>query len=57
LKAYAPRGVIHSVADGKIEDTGPLNLKRMATIDDETPNACMDFMDKQAKAGKPFFAG
>jgi arylsulfatase len=27
----------------------------METIDDETSNACMDFMEKQVKAGKPFF--
>src|SRR5579871_5886773 len=39
LKVYNPRGVIHSFADGKIEDTGPLNMKRMETIDDETSNA------------------
>ena len=25
LKAYNPRGVLHTFADGKIEDTGPLN--------------------------------
>jgi arylsulfatase len=55
LKVYNPRGVIHSFADGKIEDTGPLNMKRMETIDDETSNAAMDFMDRQTKAGKPFF--
>ena len=34
-KRYGPRGVIHSTADGKIEDTGPLTKKRMETIDDE----------------------
>lgn len=55
LKAYNPRGVIHSYADGKIEDTGPLNIKRMETIDDETSNAAMGFIDKQVKASKPFF--
>src|SRR6476619_2651724 len=32
---FGPRGVIHSWADGKIEDTGPLTMKRMETIDDE----------------------
>jgi arylsulfatase len=51
-KVYNPRGVIYSYADGKIEDTGPLNIKRMETIDDETSNAAMDFMDRQVKAGK-----
>jgi arylsulfatase A-like enzyme len=55
LKIYNPRGVIHSFADGKIEDTGPLNIKRMETIDDETSNAAMDYMEKETKAGKPFF--
>src|SRR6266478_1539970 len=36
VKTQSPRGVLHSFADGKIEDTGPLNRKRMETIDDET---------------------
>jgi arylsulfatase A-like enzyme len=54
-KKYGPRGVIKSSADGKIEDTGPLTKKRMETIDDETSNAAVDFMQRQAKAGKPFF--
>ncbi len=51
----APRGVLHSFADGKIEDTGPLNSKRMETIDDETTQAAIDFITKQRNAGKPFF--
>jgi arylsulfatase len=55
LKVYNPRGVIHSYADGKIEDTGPLTVKRMQTVDDETTKACMDFIAKQAGAGTPFF--
>jgi len=55
LKGYAPRGVMHSFADGKIEDTGPLSRKRMETIDDETTAAAIDFMKKQVAAGKPFF--
>src|SRR5277367_1405908 len=55
LKFYNPRGVIHSFADGKIEDTGPLTKKRMETVDDETTKACMDFITKQSKAGTPFF--
>jgi len=54
-KKFGPRGVIKSSADGKIEDTGPLTKKRMETIDDETSAAAMDFMDRQTKAGKPFF--
>ena len=56
LKAYNPRGVIHSYADGKIEDTGALTTKRMESIDDETTKACSDFITKQANAGTPFFA-
>ncbi|MEZ5580767.1 MAG: sulfatase-like hydrolase/transferase [Candidatus Competibacteraceae bacterium] len=55
LKSYNPRGVIHSFADGKITDMAPLNKKRMETIDDETTAACMDFIDRQVKAQKPFF--
>src|SRR5215472_11991171 len=54
-KRFGPRGVIHSYADGKIEDTGPLTAKRMETIDDEFTDAAIAWMDKQAKAGKPFF--
>ncbi|MGH6940560.1 arylsulfatase [Hypericibacter sp.] len=54
-KKYGPRGVIRSFADGRIEDTGPLTRKRMETIDDETVDAAMDFIDRQVKANKPFF--
>ncbi|HEY7293082.1 MAG TPA: arylsulfatase [Vicinamibacterales bacterium] len=50
-----PRGVLHSFADGRIQDTGPLNRKRMETIDDETTSAAIDFMTRQKNAGKPFF--
>ncbi len=54
-KKFGPRGVIKSSADGTIEDTGPLTKKRMETIDDETVNAAIDFMERQTKAGKPWF--
>jgi arylsulfatase len=54
-KKYGPRGVIRSFSDGRIEDTGPLTRKRMETIDDETVNAAMDYIDRQVKANKPFF--
>ncbi len=54
-KRFGPRGVIKSSAGGKIEDTGPLTKKRMETIDDETTNAAADFIERQVKAGKPFF--
>jgi arylsulfatase len=66
-----PRGVIHSWAtdadddavDGRfgrrgkqrIEDTGPLTKKRMETIDDDTTEACIDFIKRQNQAGTPFF--
>ncbi|MGQ0593772.1 MAG: arylsulfatase [Gammaproteobacteria bacterium] len=55
VKATSPRGVIHSFADGKIEDTGALNTKRMETIDDETTAAAQAFIKKQVEADKPFF--
>lgn len=54
-KKFGPRGVIHSYADGKIEDTGPLTVKRMETVDDEFADAAISWMDKQAKSNKPFF--
>jgi arylsulfatase len=54
-KKFGPRGVIHSYADGKIEDTGPLTRKRMETVDDETAAAAIDFMGRAVKADKPFF--
>jgi arylsulfatase A-like enzyme len=52
---FGPRGVIKSSADGKIEDTGPLTKKRMETVDDETVAASLDFIERQTKAGKPWF--
>jgi len=54
-KKFGPRGVIHSSADGKIEDTGPLTTKRMETIDDEVTAKAIDFMERAKKADKPFF--
>jgi arylsulfatase A-like enzyme len=54
-KNFGPRGVIHSFADGRIEDTGPLTRKRMETIDEEVTAKALDFMERAAKQGKPFF--
>ncbi|HMN43342.1 MAG TPA: arylsulfatase [Povalibacter sp.] len=54
-EVFGPRGVIHSYADGRIEDTGPLTRKRMETVDEETIAAAKDFITRQVKSGKPFF--
>jgi arylsulfatase len=71
LAKFGPRGVLKCKATDRddptvdprfgkigkqtIEDTGPLNKKRMETIDDETSAAAVDFMKRQQTAGKPFF--
>ena len=68
---FGPRGVLRCKATDKddatvdprfgrvgkqsIEDTGPLTKKRMETIDDETSAAAADYIERQARAGKPFF--
>jgi arylsulfatase len=68
---YGPRGVLDCKATatddatvdprfgkvGKqtIKDTGPLTRKRMETIDDDTTARAADFIERQAKAEKPFF--
>ncbi len=54
-KRFGPRGVIHSYADGRVTDTGPLTKKRMETIDEEVLSRSLDFMDRATKADKPFF--
>jgi arylsulfatase A-like enzyme len=54
-RQFGPRGVIKSSADGKIEDTGPLNIARMPTVDEEFLGAAKDFIGRQAKASRPFF--
>lgn len=70
-EVFGPRGVIHSwatdkddttvqtrwgkVGKQKIQDTGPLNKKRMETCDDEFVAAAIDFIERQEKAGKPWF--
>jgi arylsulfatase A-like enzyme len=56
---YGPRGVLKSWAnqDGsqKIENTGPLTIERMRTVDEEFLTATLDFMDRSVKSNKPFF--
>jgi arylsulfatase len=54
-KNFGPRGVIHSFADGRITDTGPLTRKRMETIDDEVMVKSLDFMRRAKNDDKPFF--
>jgi arylsulfatase len=54
-KKFGPRGVIHSYAGGKLEDTGPLTRKRMETIDGEFLKAALGFIDRAHKEKKPFF--
>src|SRR5512138_4025965 len=54
-KNFGPRGVIHSFADGRMEDTGPLTKKRMETIDEEVNAKAIDFMARAKQSGKPFF--
>ena len=56
---FGPRGVLHSSAKPngtqQIQDTGPLTRKRMETIDEEITAGALDFIERQAKAGTPFF--
>ena len=70
-KKFGPRGVMKSKASDKddatedprfgrvgkqtIEDTGPLTKKRMETADEEFLGAALEFMERNAKANKPFF--
>tara|TARA_R100000027_G_scaffold67314_2_gene65527 strand:+ start:2236 stop:3786 length:1551 start_codon:yes stop_codon:yes gene_type:complete len=54
-ETFGPRGVLKVTSDGQIEDTGPLTKKRMETIDQETSQAAIDFMERQVAEGKPFF--
>jgi arylsulfatase len=58
-KKYGTRGVLHTWAnpDGtqKIELTGPLNIERMKTVDEEFTKGALGFMEKATKDNKPFF--
>ena len=59
LETYGPRGILKCKADGRggqtIENLGPLTKKRMESIDDETVAAARDFIERQHRAGQPFF--
>jgi arylsulfatase len=54
-KLYGPRGVLHTYADGRIQDTGPLNVKRMETVDDEILGHAQTFINNAVKQNRPFF--
>src|SRR5262249_8331237 len=58
-KKFGPRGVLKAKADGQggqtIENTGPLNIERMRTVDEEFLEGALDFIERQAQADKPFF--
>jgi arylsulfatase A-like enzyme len=70
-KKFGPRGVLKCKATdngdptvdeafgrvGKqvIENTGPLNIERMRTVDEEFLASALDFMDRKTKEGKPWF--
>jgi len=70
-KKFGPRGVLKCKASDKddppvdpqfgrvgkqvIENTGPLDTKRMETVDEEFLKASIDFMERQTKANKPWF--
>jgi arylsulfatase len=69
---FGPRGVLKCTSSDKDDptedprfgrvgkqtcrDTGPLGKKRMETVDEEFLGATLDFIERQHKAGKPFFA-
>jgi arylsulfatase len=68
---FGPRNVMHSwatddedetveprwgkVGKQRIEDTGPLTVERIKSFDDEVLEASLEFIERQAKADKPFF--
>ncbi|MCX7099350.1 MAG: arylsulfatase [Methylococcales bacterium] len=54
-KKFDPRGIVSGTADGPTKDEGPLTVERMKTFDDEVAAKSLDFLDRRAKDGKPFF--
>jgi len=69
--SFGPRGVLDCVASDKFDrsedprfgvmgkqvckDTGPLTKKRMQTIDDDISRRAREFLEREAKQGKPIF--
>jgi arylsulfatase len=47
--------MLHSWANGKIEDTGPLGTKRMETVDEEIHGHARAFIDRAVAQGTPVF--
>ena len=54
-KKYDPRGVVSGTADGPTKDEGPLTTERMKAFDDEVLAHSLDYLDRRAKDGAPFF--
>ena len=54
-KKFDPRGIVSGTADGPTKDEGPLTVERMKTFDDEVAAKSLNFLDRRAKDGKPFF--
>ncbi len=52
---FGPRGVIRASMDGEIQDTGPLTVKRMETVDEEFLAGAVDFIERAVEQDKPFF--
>lgn len=58
-KKFGPRGVLRCKADGKggqtIENTGPMDTKRMETVDEEFLADAKDFIKRKHSEGAPWF--
>ncbi len=54
-KKFDPRGIVSGTVNGPTKDEGPLTVERMKTFDDEVAAKSLDFLDRRAKDGKPFF--